>query len=40
MNLTEYAKKELAKKKKKNPKEYERVGKSKPVPISSKKKKK
>lgn len=40
MNLTEYAKKELAKKKKKNPKEYARVGKSKPVPVSSKKKKK
>ena len=38
MNLTEYAKKELAKKKTKNPKEYARIGRSKPVPISNKKK--
>jgi len=40
MTAKEYAKKKLAEKKKKNPKEYAKVGKSKPVPISNKKKKK
>lgn len=40
MTGKEYVKRKLAEKKKKNPKEYARVGKSKPVPITSKKKKK
>lgn len=39
MSAKDFVDKELAKKKKKNPKEYARVGKSKPIPISSKKKK-
>lgn len=40
MTGKEYVKRKLEEKKKKNPKEYERVGRSKPTPISSKKKKK
>ena len=40
MTGKEYTKRKLEEKKKNNPKEYARVGRSKPVPITSRKKKK
>ena len=40
MTGKEFTKRELERKKKNNPKEFARVGRSKPVPISNKKKKK